>query len=78
MIEKKICLVISFNKTTDAMSVEDYCLKNAVGGRLIPLPKEISAGCGLAWKCEVDKKNEMTKVLETLNIKCDKMVELVI
>ena len=78
MLEKKICLVISFNKTTDAMSVEDYCLKNAVGGRLIPLPKEISAGCGLAWKCEVDKKNEMTKVLETLNIKCDKMVELVI
>ena len=78
MIEKKLSLVISFNKTTDAMSVEDYCLKNGVGGRLIPLPKEISAGCGLAWKCEFDKKDEITKVLEALNIKCDKMVELVI
>ena len=78
MIEKKLSLVISFNKTTDAMSVEDYCLKNGVGGRLIPLPKEISAGCGLAWKCELDKKDEITKVLAALNIKCDKMVELVI
>ena len=78
MIEKKLSLVISFNKTTDAMSVEDYCLKNGVGGRLIPLPKEISAGCGLAWKCELDKKDEITKVLEALNIKCDKMAELVI
>ena len=69
MIEKKLSLVISFNKTTDA---------NGVGGRLIPLPKEISAGCGLAWKCELDKKDEITKVLAALNIKCDKMVELVI
>ena len=41
MLEKKICLVISFNKTTDAMSVEDYCIKNNIAGRLIPLPKEM-------------------------------------
>ncbi len=78
MLEKKICLVISFNKTTDAMSVEDYCLKNAVGGRLIPLPKEISAGCGLAWKCEVSQVDEMKNVFSELKIDIDKMTELVI
>lgn len=76
MLEKKLCLVISFNKTVDAMSVEDYCIKNNVSGRLIPLPKEISAGCGLAWKCELDKKEEMIKVLEIINIKYDKIVEI--
>ena len=42
MIEKKLSLVISFNKTIDAMAVEEYCLKNNVSGRLIPLPKEKS------------------------------------
>lgn len=78
MLEKKICLVISFNKTTDAMSVEDYCLKNAVGGRLIPLPKEISAGCGLAWKCDISQVGEMKKVFSELKIDIDKMTELVI
>ena len=78
MLEKKLCLVISFNKTTDAMSVEDYCLKNNIAGRLIPLPKEISAGCGLAWKCDVSQKEEMIKTLENINIKYDKIVELVI
>ena len=78
MIEKKKCLVISFNKTSDAMSVEEYCLKNNVSGRLIPLPKEISAGCGLAWKCDIDKRDDMTKVFDYLKIKYDKMVELVI
>ena len=78
MIEKKLSLVISFNKTVDAMAVEEYCLKNNVSGRLIPLPKEISAGCGLAWKCDIMQKDEILKTLSDLKIEYDKMNELVI
>ena len=78
MLNIKPCLVISFNKTTDAMAVEEYCLKNSIEGRLIPLPKEISAGCGLAWKCELGNKDNMIKVLDAINIKYDKIVELLI
>lgn len=78
MIEKKLSLVISFNKTVDAMAVEEYCLKNNVPGRLIPLPKEISAGCGLAWKCDVSQVDEMKNVFSELKIDIDKMTELVI
>lgn len=78
MLEKKLCLVVSFNKTTDAMAVEDYCLKNNIEGRLIPLPKEISAGCGLAWKCKIDEKARFVKVLQDINIEYDKMSEIVI
>lgn len=78
MIEKKLCLVISFKKTVDAMAVEEYCLKNNVSGRLIPLPKEISAGCGLAWKCEVSQVDEMKNIFSELKIDIDKMTELVI
>ena len=78
MIEKKLSLVISFNKTVDAMAVEEYCLKNNVSGRLIPLPKEISAGCGLAWQCDVSQAKEMKRVFAELNIECDKMSEIVI
>ena len=78
MINKKECLVISFNKTIDAMTVEEYCLKNNISGRLIPLPKEISAGCGLAWKFDVGMKDTMTKVFDNLSIKYDKIVELVL
>ena len=78
MVKKELCLVVSFNKTIDAMAVEDYCIKNNVAGRLIPLPKEISAGCGLAWKCDVQEKENITKVLQNLSIKYDKMSEIVI
>lgn len=78
MVKKELCLVVSFNKTIDAMAVEDYCIKNNVAGRLIPLPKEISAGCGLAWKCDVQEKESITKVLQNLGIEYDKMSEIVI
>ena len=78
MIEKNLSLVISFNKTIDAMATEDYCIKNNIKGRLIPLPKVISAGCGLAWKCDVTQKVEMNNILSQLDIKFDKMSEIII
>lgn len=78
MLEKKLSLVVSFNKTTDAMAVEEYCLKNNITGRLIPLPKEISSGCGLAWKCPIEDKENMLKILNEINIKYDKINEIVI
>ena len=78
MISKKLSLVISFKKTIDAMTVEEHCLKNSINGRLIPLPKEISAGCGLAWKCEVTQVDEMKKVFSDLKIDYDDMTELVL
>lgn len=47
---KRPAIVLSFEKTTDAMAVEKYCMENMLPGRLIPIPREITAGCGLAWK----------------------------
>lgn len=78
MIKKKLSHIISFNKTIDAMAFEEYCLKHNVNGRLIPLPKEISAGCGLAWKCEVDEKAIIEKALSEASINYDKMSEILI
>ena len=78
MLEKKCSLVISFNKTIDAMAVEEYCLKNKINGRLIPLPKEISAGCGLAWKCEPGQADSMKKIFSDMGIEYDRISELII
>ena len=47
-------LVVAFYTTHDAMAFEDYCDEKGVPGRLIPLPREISAGCGLAWSAPPD------------------------
>lgn len=42
-------LIVAFYTTHDAMAFEDFCHLHGAAGRLIPLPRQISAGCGLAW-----------------------------
>lgn len=50
MRTKRPYIVLSFRTTLEAMAWEKQCLAVQVPGRLIPLPREISAGCGLAWR----------------------------
>ena len=49
MRAKERRLIVAFHTTHDAMAFEDFCVARGVPGRLIPLPRQISAGCGLAW-----------------------------
>ena len=45
---KKTYIVLSFRTTLDAMEWEKQCLAEKVPGRLIPRPRDFSAGCGRA------------------------------
>lgn len=68
MLQKKLCLVVTFDATAAAMAAEKYCLERGVPGRLIPVPREITAGCGLAWKAKVDQEEAVTAALEAAGI----------
>ena len=57
--QKKPKLVVAFNATTAALAFEDACKL----GRLIPLPSEIRAGCGLAYCVDIEYEDEIDKVL---------------
>ena len=50
MRAKRPYIVLSFGSTVAAMAWEKHCQEAEVPGRLIPLPRELSAGCGLAWR----------------------------
>ena len=69
-------IIISFNTTTDAMAFEKFCIGNKIGGKLISVPKEIDAGCGLAWEIgiEIKKLNEIKDMVNSNNLKFDKIV----
>lgn len=54
MREKKNYRVFTFQTTTDAMTMEKMCVRNRIPGRIIPVPREISAACGLAWRMDAD------------------------
>lgn len=57
MNQKKSKLVITFHSTTEAIAMEMACAANGFPGRLIPVPRQISAGCGLAF-CTTDEVRE--------------------
>ena len=52
MLKKKPTLIITFATTTQAMAMESFCARENLPGRLIPVPREITAGCGMSWKAE--------------------------
>lgn len=51
---KKLYTVLSFRTTTDAMEAEAVSHDLGLAGRIIPLPPQISAGCGLALRLSPD------------------------
>ena len=63
MREKTSALLITFATTTEAMGVNEFCAEHQLPGRLIPVPREITAGCGLAWKAPPEEKERLEKAL---------------
>lgn len=47
--EKALRLIATFPTTTAAMMMERRCREAGLPGRAIPVPRSISASCGMAW-----------------------------
>lgn len=67
MRRKVITTVVTFSTTTAAMKMEKTARESEFSGRLIPIPSEISAQCGLAWKCVEQSEEETEKFLKKRN-----------
>lgn len=66
MRRKELKLVITFHTTAEAIALEAFCKKENVPGRLIPIPRQISSGCGLSWSMP-EEWHERMKNLTALN-----------
>ncbi len=62
MIRKIARYLLTFYSTSGAMAVEKYCKQNEIEGRLIPVPREISASCGLSWAVPLEQKETLAAV----------------
>ena len=58
MRRKRQYIVLSFASTARAMGWEKECAARGIPGRLIPLPSEITAGCGLGWQAWQSQLND--------------------
>ena len=63
MRRKQPALVITFPTTSAAMEAESLCLAHQLPGRMIPVPREITAGCGLAWRAPPEAEGVLAKAL---------------
>ena len=61
--KKKPTFIIAFDATTQAMATDKFCTKNGLPGRLIPVPREITAGCGFAWKAAPEDETILIEAL---------------
>lgn len=61
---KKKTWILTFESTTQAMAAEKFCLEQNLPGRLIPIPREITAGCGLSWKTAPEARDEILTALK--------------
>ncbi len=68
MIKKELKLVITFHTTTEAMAMEKACKESGADGRIIPVPRSISAGCGLAWCAKLESIGSLKEIMEKQGI----------
>lgn len=78
MRKKELKLVITFHTTADAMAMEKACKENHVPGRLIPVPRVISAGCGLSWCSDLENREEITHMMRTAGLEQEEIYECLV
>lgn len=77
MREKKAYQVFTFHTTDAAMEMEAFCKQNGIAGRLVPVPRRLSAGCGISWRIEAAVFAQHRERIEHSGIEIEQSVELV-
>ena len=78
MISRKLRLVITFSSTTDALLLEQSCKENQISGGLIPVPRMISASCGLAWSTNVKNEKDIQTLLNHIQVQPEGLYQCMI
>jgi hypothetical protein len=59
MREKQEKCLVTFRTTTGAMAMECACKTAGLPGRLIPVPRSITAGCGMCWAAPPEARADL-------------------
>lgn len=73
---KETKLYITFYTTAEAMATESACRENKLSGKLVPVPRVLSAGCGIAWECSPILKTNLLELLEKEDIEWEECKEI--
>ena len=58
------------------MALQAAAVGGVLPGRVIPVPSEISAGCGLAWSVPVELRETLEQALEQRGLAFEAITEV--
>lgn len=68
--------VVTFHTTAEAFAFEKTCVNHGIEGHLSPIPRPISAGCGLAWLAPVEQRCAIEDLSERFKVDYEGFYEL--
>ena len=70
--------VVTFRTTTGAMAMECSCKAAGVPGRLIPVPRTITAGCGMCWSAPWESREAVEDLVMEAHLDVDGIYRVVL
>lgn len=75
---KKMKVVYTFPSTVQALRMEQCCKQEELDGRLIPVPTQISAGCGMAWAALPEARVSLEEMISREAIEVEGVYEFLL
>ncbi len=67
-ISKEIRIIVTFCTTTDAMAFKEICEERDIPGHMMPIPSDLTAGCGQVWSAPLTARKIVMDLLEEPDI----------
>lgn len=74
MIKNEKFLLLASSSTHYVMKLEKLLQNSEIWCRIIPLPSEISAGCGLSIRVEVSDLEKIDSLIKSENLQVEKFI----
>ena len=78
MREKTMRFVVTFYTTAEAMAMERLCHAGGLPGRLIPVPRSITAGCGMCWAAPPDAREALEELVMARHLMIDGIYAIIL
>ena len=78
MRKKEDKILVTFYTTAEAMATEKACREAGLEGRLIPVPREVSAGCGFVWCASPEYREKTEEVLKEKEIEYEEILRMMV
>lgn len=69
-------IVVTFHTTTEAIAMRQSAAQAGLRGRLVPIPRQLSAGCGLAWSEPADNEDELMRHIARFELAYEQVTPL--